>query len=98
MSRGRNPIISDILIKDMTKRGLTLRKMMAETNCYSYTPIYNALKRNGLLRGKGRPKTIDNNKVVELYNKGYSTKEIAIEVGCSIDPIYKLIKKYKDNG
>ena len=98
MSRGRNPKISDTLIKDMDKRGLTLKQMMAETNCYNYSPFYNALKRNNLLKKKGRPKTIDCKKVLQMNNKGYTKKEIAIEIQCSIDPIYKIIRKYKDNG
>ena len=98
MTRGRKVIISDKAIIDMTKRGLTLKQMMSETNCYNYSPFYNALKRNNLLREKGRPKTIDDNKVIELYNKGYEPKEIAIELDCSVDPIYKIIRKYKDNG
>lgn len=94
--RGRKVKISDKAIIDMTKRGLTTKQMMSETNCYNYSPFHNALKRNGLLKEKGRPKTIDDNKVIELYNKGYSKKEIAIEVGCSVDPIYKLIRKYNN--
>jgi transposase len=96
--RGRKIKISDNAIIDMTKRGLTTKQIMSETNCYTYSSIYNALKRNRLLKEIGRPKTIDNDKVIELYNKEYSVKEIAIEVGCSIDPIYKIIRKYKDNG
>jgi hypothetical protein len=93
MTRGRNPKISDKAIIDMTKRGLTLKQMMSETNCYNYSPFYNALKRNGLLKGKGRPKTIDYARVIQLDNRGYSAKEIAIEVGCSIDPVYKIIRE-----
>jgi DNA invertase Pin-like site-specific DNA recombinase len=96
MSRGRNPIISDNVIKDMVKRGLTLNQMKTEAKCYNYSPFYNALKRNGLLKEKGRPKTIDNDKVIELHNKGYEPKEIAIELGCSVDPIYKKIREYKN--
>lgn len=98
LPRGRKPKISDNAIKDMTKRGLTLKQMMSETNCYTSSSFHNAKKRNGLLKEKGRPKTIDDNKVIELYNKGYEPKEIAIELGCSVDPIYKKIRKYKDNG
>lgn len=98
MTRGRKVIISDNAIKDMTKRGLTNKQMMSETNCYTYSSFYNALKRNELLKERGRPKTIDDNKVIELYNKGYTAKEIAIELDCSVDPIYKKIRKFKDNG
>ena len=43
---------------------------------------------------KGRPRTIDINKVIELHNKGYSAKEIAIELCCSVDSVYKKIKGY----
>lgn len=98
MTRGRNPIISDKAIIDMTKRGLTLKQMMSETNCYTSSSFHNAKKRNGLLGERGRPKTIDYARVIQLDNRGYSAKEIAIEVGCSVDPIYKIIRKYKDNG
>lgn len=97
MARGRNPLISDKAIKDMRNSNLTNQEIMEKVGC-SYGSIYNALKRNELLKEKGRPKTIDNNKVIELHDKGYEPKEIAIEVGCSVDPIYKLIRKYKDNG
>lgn len=97
MTRGRNPIISDDKIIDMRNNNLTNEKIMEKFGC-SYGSVYNALKKNNLLREKGRPKTIDNNKVIELHNKGYQPKEIAIELDCSVDPIYKIIRKYKDNG
>lgn len=57
---------------------------------------YEAAVENG--KKGGRKKTIDDNKVIELKEEwGFTNKEIAEELGCSVSSVEKIIATYRKN-
>jgi hypothetical protein len=57
---------------------------------------YEAAVENG--KKGGRKKTIDDNKVIELKEDwGFTNKEIAEELGCSVSSVEKIIAKNRKN-
>ena len=45
----------------------------------------------------GRPKTIDDSKVIELHTQGVKTKEIAETLHCSVSSVEKIVAETRKN-
>lgn len=57
---------------------------------------YTAAVENG--KKGGRPKTINDDEVIELKEMwGFTNKQIAEELNCSVSSVEKIIRKHKEN-
>lgn len=45
----------------------------------------------------GRPKTIDDQQVIEMFKQGMTNSEIAAAVGCSLSSVEKKVSAYRKN-
>lgn len=66
------------------------------TSIYAAKTRYQAAIENG--KKGGRKKTIDDAKVIELKELwGYTDKQIAEELKCSVSSVEKILRKYRES-